>query len=58
MTAPEVASSKTWQVSVVGWPLGGDGIVVGGLVTVGMVFVVVNGDGVTDGDRVGGGGGC
>jgi hypothetical protein len=72
VTAPAVASSKTWQVSVVGWPGGGGGMVVGGVMAVGMGVVVVDGvmavgmgvvvvdgHGVVDGDGVGGGGwGC
>lgn len=56
MTAPAVATSKTWQVSVVGWPVGGEALVVGGVMVVGMGVVVVDGDGIADG--VGGGGGC
>jgi hypothetical protein len=62
MTASAVASSKTWQVSVLGWSdlgwsVGGDGMVVGGVMAVGM-DVAVDGDGTGDGDEVGGGGGC
>ncbi len=56
VTAPAVASSKTWQVSVVGWAGGGDGMVVGGVMAVGMGVMAVDGDGMVG--AVGGGGGC
>ena len=49
MTAPAAASSKTWQVSVVGWVGGGEGWMVGGVMAVGMgmgVVAVVGGLGV------------
>ena len=53
MTAPVVlASPQGWQVSVPGWAGGGDGMVVGGVMAVGVRVVVVEGVGV------GGGGGC
>ena len=56
MTAATIASSKTWQVSVVGWPVGGDERVVGGVMAVGLGMGAV--DGVVDGEEVGGGGRC
>ena len=37
---------------------GGDGMVVGGVMEVGMGVMAVDGDGMVDGDGVGGGGGC
>jgi len=56
VTALAVASPEGWQVSVVGWPAGGDGLTVGGVMVVGMGVVVVDGDGMVD--RFGGGGEC
>jgi hypothetical protein len=56
VTAPAVASPKGWQVSVVGWPVGGERLVVGGVVVAGMGVVAGDRDGMVDG--VGGGGGC
>jgi hypothetical protein len=51
------ASPEGWQVSVVvGWPVGEDGMVVGGVMAV--MVVAVDGDGTRDGDGVGGAGGC
>jgi hypothetical protein len=44
------ASPEGWQVSVPGWVVGGEGWMVGGVV-VGVVVVVVDGDGVGGGVR-------
>jgi hypothetical protein len=55
VTAPAVASSKTWQVSVPGWAGGGEGWMVGGVMVVGLVVVgVVGVVEVVDGKAVGG----
>jgi hypothetical protein len=58
VTAPVVASPQGWQVSVLGWPVGGDAMVGGGVMAVAMGVVAVDGKGVVDGDGVGGSAGC
>ena len=58
MTALLVASPEGWQVSVLGWLVGGKGLVVGRVMVVGIGVVAVEGEGEgrVDGDGGGGGG--